>query len=64
MACECVRCADCNGQGTLWETPDGEIHLIRCDDMGELVTCESCRGSGIGETCMECEDAMRDEDYR
>jgi hypothetical protein len=54
MTCSCVRCPDCNGSGHFWQTHDGKIHLMRCDDMGDLVSCDTCRGSGCSEECEEC----------
>ena len=54
MACTCVLCPDCNGSGSMWQTLDGEIHTMRCDDMGDLVTCDACRGSGYSEQCDDC----------
>ena len=47
----------------MWQTMDGEIHSIRCDDMGELLTCESCRGYGISERCDDCMLAEEDDDF-
>jgi DnaJ-class molecular chaperone len=60
MACYCVICPDCNGSGNLWQTLDGKIHRMRRDDMGQLLTCDTCRGSGRSQECEEC---FRDEDF-
>lgn len=63
MACTCVRCGDCNGSGYLWQAEDGDIRLHRCDDLGELITCDTCRGSGLSEHCEECLDAEDRDRY-
>jgi hypothetical protein len=63
MSCTCVSCPDCNGSGYLWETLDGKIHSHRCDDMGDLVTCENCHGSGLSERCWECERTDEEDFY-
>jgi RecJ-like exonuclease len=49
MACECVRCADCHGQGTIRVPGPG---------FDDLETCDECGGSGIVETCDECHDSI------
>lgn len=49
MACECVRCGECNGSGQV---------MVRQRDYPEwdLEPCRECEG-GISEVCFECQDA-------
>jgi len=54
MACRCVSCSACGGSGNLWRTLDGKLYEHRVDDLGDLETCEECRGSGVVEVCEEC----------
>jgi hypothetical protein len=62
MACECVRCGDCNGSGNVWFDMFGEyVGQAHCDDLDVLETCEHCGGSGITEVCYECQEAYNDE---
>ena len=69
MACECVSCGACGGSGNVWYAfpgPDlgGEyLGNHRCDDLDEMDTCEECGGSGITETCYECQEAAYDDDH-
>jgi hypothetical protein len=63
--CRCISCPDCGGRGSMWRTLDGKYHVNRCNDMGDLETCDSCWGSGISETCDRCielEQIDRDEE--
>lgn len=64
MACECVRCAECNGTGNVWFSFGGKHYLGRgrWDDLDEMETCESCGGRGVTETCFECAE-QQDDDY-
>ncbi len=52
--CRCVLCSLCGGSGNLWVTLDGKHHLHRVDDLGELETCEECRGTGVEKICDRC----------
>lgn len=63
--CTCINCPDCGGTGTVWFSFDGTyLGCHRSDDLDNLETCDSCRGSGISERCDECENAdIYDEDY-
>jgi RecJ-like exonuclease len=62
MTCQCVQCEECKGSGSVWRSFSGKyLGRHRCDDMDELETCEECRGSGVTETCEECQ--MKIEEY-
>jgi hypothetical protein len=66
MACECVRCPDCGGGGTVWYEfpgPDNGGKYLgnnRSDDLDEMDTCETCGGSGVTEVCYECQENEAD----
>lgn len=68
MACECVRCPECKGSGTVWYAfpgPDlGGEYLgdHRCDDLDEMDVCEECGGSGVSEICYECQESAADDE--
>ena len=63
MACECVSCSSCGGSGNVWWSFPGlglggkYLGNHRSDDLDEMETCEECGGSGIIETCYECQEA-------
>lgn len=61
--CECVRCAECRGSGTVWFSFGGKTYLGsgRCDDLDEMETCGECSGSGIVEVCDHCYDRYEQE---
>lgn len=65
MSCECVRCSECGGQGTVYFAfpgPDrGGKYLgnSRNDDLDEMERCYACNGSGIVEACNECLESER-----
>jgi hypothetical protein len=67
MACECVSCGECDGTGTVWFAfpgPDRAGEYLgnhRCDDLDEMDSCMECGGSGIVETCYECQDSQDGE---
>ena len=64
MACECVRCGSCGGTGTIWLDMNGRyLGNHRCGDLDEMDTCEDCGGSGVSETCYECQDSYEDDEY-
>ena len=59
MACECISCHDCGGSGHYYVDIGGRyIGQHRIDDLSDMETCEECGGSGISETCCECQEAM------
>jgi hypothetical protein len=61
MNCKCTSCFDCNGSGTVWRSWAGEyLGNSRCDDLDELLSCDSCGGSGIDYYCEECQQAELD----
>jgi len=53
MACKCIACGECNGNGRV---------RISFDD--DLVSCPDCDGSGLSEVCEECRDAEWDDEDR
>lgn len=66
MACECVRCDECDGTGTVWFAfpgPDKGRYLgrHRSDDLDEPETCNQCDGSGLSEVCYECQEREYDD---
>lgn len=62
--CECARCPDCDGSGSVWFS-FGHKHYLgsrRCDDLDELETCEECWGSGLADgPCDYCAERVEDE---
>lgn len=65
--CECVPCEACGGRGYVWFDIAGNyLGKQRGDDLDQSETCEDCGGSGVAETCDNCqqqiwEDAEREE---
>ncbi len=56
VTCRCVRCEACNGSGRLWRLFGGsEVHAHRVDDLEDPEDCEECGGTGVSETCSDCE---------
>jgi RecJ-like exonuclease len=54
--CSCVRCAACDGSGTIWLDMNGRyLGNRRCDDLDEMERCDECDGSGIVEECDRCQ---------
>jgi RecJ-like exonuclease len=55
--CTCVSCGDCNGTGNVWRNYDALGRYVEggIDDSSDLETCDTCRGSGIVETCDRCQ---------
>jgi len=61
MACECVRCPECDA-GSIWISFSGKyMGKYRCDDFDEMDTCPECDGKGIIEICDECREAYEEE---
>lgn len=62
MACQCTRCPECSGSGTVWFAFGGKyLGKHRSDDLDEMGPCEECGGSGVTEVCWECSEAIRDD---
>jgi len=62
MACTCAPCVMCRGTGTYWVDMAGRV-IPHIDDLGDLVMCDECDGSGIEAECDYCRDQReRDED--
>lgn len=70
MSCECVRCSGCEGTGNVWFSFPGAdrggkyLGNHRSDDLDEMETCMECGGSGIIESCFECQAADELEEDR
>lgn len=65
MACECVRCPECHGTGSVWVSFSGDyLGNRRCDDLDEMECCPQCGGSGIDLMCEECFYAQEEEEER
>lgn len=63
--CTCVHCDECGGSGNVWFSFNHKyLGRYRCDDLDELETCESCRGSGIEEMCDHCRELEDDAEWR
>jgi hypothetical protein len=61
--CGCVKCAICDGSGFMWRCLNGDLVKHRIDDMGDLETCQQCRGSGMSEICEEHDESLYESDY-
>jgi hypothetical protein len=55
--CKCVRCGDCGGSGNVSVESDGYPEF-------DLESCQTCKGSGIVETCANCADLEEIHDAR
>jgi len=65
--CICESCSMCDGTGGYYVDFRGRFQGVhRSDDLSDLETCDSCRGSGVTDQCSRCGEleTYEMEDFR